>query len=175
MAREDTTGTIVICHRLPTGTLILHKRNGVRYTSPLEAGMIRLIHLHLVNMYVRYVTSVLRSRRSKDNTKKLEIAIRGISARYHRSSHLFQMSAQAGPGPSTSFYMQAQKQNGNNTNNNAPIGNAGTSGAANSNGSVLAPIGGTAEDVAPGEPNTFTDAQLEEFKEQDRYLPVSRR
>jgi hypothetical protein len=30
-----------------------------------------------------------------------------------------------------------------------------------------------AEEQEPGVPNVFTDAQLEEFKEQDRYLPVS--
>lgn len=40
-------------------------------------------------------------------------------------------------------------------------------------GTSLAPVGGTIENITPGEPNNFTDAQLEEFKEQDRYLPVS--
>jgi hypothetical protein len=70
------------------------------------------------------------------------------------------MSAQAGPGPSSTAYLQAQKQNGNAANPNGPS-------------SVLAPLGGMAEEQEPGVPNIFTDAQLEEFKEQDRYLPVS--
>lgn len=70
------------------------------------------------------------------------------------------MSAQAGPGPSSTAYAQAQNKNGNATNPNGPS-------------SVLAPLGGMAEEQEPGIPNIFTDAQLEEFKEQDRYLPVS--
>lgn len=69
------------------------------------------------------------------------------------------MSAQAGPGPSSTAYLQAQNKNGSATNPNGPS-------------SVLAPLGGMAEEQEPGVPNIFTDAQLEEFKEQDRYLPV---
>jgi nuclear transcription Y subunit beta len=69
------------------------------------------------------------------------------------------MSAQAGPGPSSTAYLQAQKQNGNAAHPNGPS-------------SILAPLGGMAEEQEPGVPNVFTDAQLEEFKEQDRYLPV---
>jgi hypothetical protein len=77
------------------------------------------------------------------------------------------MSALAGPGPTTSAYQQAQKQSlPPSTSSTGPVS------TTNHGTAVLAPLGGVADAQIDTEPNTFTEAQLEEFKEQDRYLPV---
>lgn len=82
------------------------------------------------------------------------------------------MSAQAGPGPSTSAHKQSVKNDTSSGETSSQLG-LGSGAAGTSTAAVLAPVGGTGAAVQVStEPNTFTDAQLDEFKEQDRYLPV---